>query len=223
MATEQELIAAVRAGDVSQVAGLVTENPALANAHAESGESAVLLATYYGHRAIADLLIARGASLSFFEAAATGRTERVEKYLRADSALVNTFSPDGFTVLGLAAFFGHAALVDLLLANGAQVNVSSRNPLKVMPLHSSVAARQLGISRALLEHGANVNAAQQDDYTPLHEAAGNGDIKMIELLFAHGADTTAQLTNGLTPFDTAMKAGHIAVAELIQKHSLEFF
>jgi ankyrin repeat protein len=218
MANEQELIAAVRAGDITRITSLIITTPALVNAHADSGESAVLLATYYGYYDIADLLIIYGAALTFFEATAAGKRAQVQEYLRADPALINTFSPDGFTALGLAAFFGHAALVDLLLANGEQVNVSSHNPLNVMPLHSSVASRQLGISRALLDHGADVNATQQEDYTPLHEAAQNGDIEMIKLLLAHGANTTARIASGETPRESALKNGHTAAAELIEKH-----
>jgi ankyrin repeat protein len=216
--TELDVIAAIRAGDVARVTSLIGENPALVNAHAKSGESAVLLATYHGNRALADLLIAHGATLSFHEAAATGRLELVQQYLKDEPDLIDTFSPDGFTALGLAAFFGHAALVDILLANGAKVNISSRNPLNVMPLHSSVASRQYGITKALLDHGADVNAKQQEDYTPLHEAAQNGDLETVALLLARGANIEARNTNGSTPLETALKAGHAHIAELLEKH-----
>ena len=222
MANVQAMIEAVKAGDLAGVQTLLDGDATLVNAHAGSGESAVLLATYYGHSAVADLLVARGAELSLFEAAAVGRLERVSALAAADSALINAFSPDGFTPLGLAAFFGRAGVVDYLLARGAQVNLASRNGLKVMPLHSSVAAQNLAISQALLEHGAQVNATQQDDYTPLHEAAQNGQLEMIRLLLAHGADTAARKAGGEMPAETAQKAGHTEAAALIRNsHSTQ--
>jgi ankyrin repeat protein len=216
----EALIGAVKAGDLQQVQALLDAAPALVNAHAGSGESAVLLAAYYGHKAIAELLVSRGADLTVFEAAAIGSVARVTALVSADSTLVNAFSPDGFTPLGLAAFFGHADVVAYLLAQAAQVNLASRNQLHVMPLHSSVAAQNLAISQALLEHGAPVNAAQQDGYTPLHEAAQNGQLEMIQLLLLYGADVTIRKADGETPAETALKAGHPEAAALIRERYL---
>jgi ankyrin repeat protein len=212
----QALIDAVKAGDSGQVQALIDADPTLVNTHADSGESAVLLAAYYGHRDIAELLVLRGANLTVFEASAIGQAARVEALLAHDPSLVNAFSPDGFTPLGLAAFFGHADVVDYLLAQGAQVNVPSRNGLSVMPLHSAVAAQNLEISHTLLAHGAAVNATQQDGYTSLHEAAQNGQLDMIHLLLAYGADPVARKADGETPAQTALKAGHPDAAKLIE-------
>ena len=114
----QALIDAVKAGDSGQVQALIAADPTLVNAHADGGESAVLLATYYGHRDIADLLVLRGANLTVFEASAVGQVARVEALLAQDPALVNAFSPDGFTPLGLAAFFGHAGRGGLSVSPG---------------------------------------------------------------------------------------------------------
>ena len=65
------------------------------------------------------------------------------------------------------------------IVDAVQVDVPSRNGLCVMPLHSAVAAQNLLISQALLEHGAPVNAPQQEGYMPLHEAAQSGQLEMI--------------------------------------------
>jgi uncharacterized protein len=219
VSTGQEMVAAVKAGDLEQVKQLLDTDPTLVNSIAESGESVTLLAAYHGHMAVADLLVSRGADLTIFEAAATGQLARLTTLASGAPALINAFSPDGFTPLGLAAFFGHVDVVNYLLANGAQVNVASRNGLMVMPLHSAVAAQNLVITLALLEHGAAVNAPQQEGYTPLHEAAQNGQLDMIWLLLAHGADGMSRKGDGETPAETALKAGHPDAAALIhQRH-----
>lgn len=134
-----ELFAAVKAGDAGRIESLLRDDPALANARDESGISALLTAIYYGRGDIADLLVARGADVDLFAAAALGRTERLEALLRANSALVHSYSPDGWTSLHLAAFFGHPDAVTVLLARGAGVRAVSRNSTGNTPFHSALA------------------------------------------------------------------------------------
>ena len=60
MHTEAEIIDAVKQGDRAKVESLIQADPSVVNARADTGESAFLLASYYGQRAIADLLRANG-------------------------------------------------------------------------------------------------------------------------------------------------------------------
>jgi uncharacterized protein len=207
-----QLFPAIKAGDIQSVEQMVARDPLLVDAREEGGGSAVLTALYYGQPAIADLLITRGAQLDVFAATAAGRTGRVVDLIEQDPSLVNAFAPDGFQPLGLAAFFGHLPLVELLLANGAEANSPSRNSMHVMPLHSAVAGRHLEITRALLSHGADVNARQADDFSPLHEAAQNGQIEMVELLLSYGADKEARKIDGQTALSIAVEQGYEQVA-----------
>ena len=70
--------------------------------------SAVLDALYKGQREDAERL-ADEAALSVFEAAALGRTARLEQLLDGEPALANGWAPDGHTPLGLAAVHGLVA------------------------------------------------------------------------------------------------------------------
>src|SRR5919201_2887491 len=152
--------------------------------------SEVLQAVYRGDTAEAERLAA-GRDLDVFEAAALGRTDRVGELLDSDPSLANAWAEDGFQPLGLASFFGHAEAARLLVERGAEVNSASRNQMKVMPLHSAAAASdpdtRYEIAKLLLEHGADPNARQQDDYTPLMAADQVGDARLRELLVEHGA------------------------------------
>jgi ankyrin repeat protein len=62
--------------------------------------------------------------------------------------------------------------------------------MRVQPLHSAAAARNLEGARHLLAAGADSNAEQQDGFLPLDAAVQNGDDAMQELLRAHGARTS---------------------------------
>jgi len=153
--------------------------------------SELLQAVYRGDQARVDELLAAGPELDVFEAAAVGRVDRLRTLLDEDATLANAWAEDGFQPLGLASFFGHADAARLLVERGAEVNSASRNDLKVMPLHSAVAEKdpeiRYEIAKLLLEHGADPNARQQDDFTPLMAADQQGDDRLRALLVEHGA------------------------------------
>jgi ankyrin repeat protein len=155
--------------------------------------SDLLEAIYRGDQARADELLASDPELDVFEAAAVGKTERLRELLDEDSSLANAWASDGFQPLGLASFFGQTAAVRLLLERGAEANSASRNDMQVMPLHSAAATddpdARYEIAKLLLEHGADPNARQQDDFTPLMAADQHGDERLRELLIEYGAET----------------------------------
>ncbi|HJW89425.1 MAG TPA: ankyrin repeat domain-containing protein [Anaerolineales bacterium] len=217
MEYKQEFFAALKAGDRARVEGLLAQNPGLANSKADDGLSAVLVAVYYGKPEMADRLIERGASLDVFEAAATGRLQRLAKLVENDPSLMDAYAQDGFQPLGLAAFFGHLEVVEYLLVKGAEVNSASRNQMQVMPLHAAVARESVEIAKALLEQGAQVNARQQDDFTPLHAAAQNGQVEMAQLLLDFGAEVNARMSNSKTPLALAEEFNHAEVASLLTR------
>jgi uncharacterized protein len=210
---QPEIIEAITQGNLERVQKLVKADPPLVNAKTPEGFSLVQLATYSFQPQIANYLIEQGADLNFFEACATNQPKLVARYLNEQPALVNTYGSDGFAPLGLAAFFGHQAVLDELLARGAEVNQISNNEHKVQALHSAAAGLHLGIVKALLEHGAEVNTKQANSSVPLHYAAYDNNLEIVELLLKHGADPTIATDEGETARDMAFKNGHQAVAE----------
>ncbi|HEY3219649.1 MAG TPA: ankyrin repeat domain-containing protein [Gemmatimonadales bacterium] len=119
MEPSQEIFEVVRAGDTGRLQALLAANPGLASVRNERGHTPVLIAQYRDkHEAVA-LLLAVEPELDIFDAASVGRTERVAAWLDKDPSLLNAASHDGLSPLALAAFFGHADTVALLLARGA--------------------------------------------------------------------------------------------------------
>jgi uncharacterized protein len=155
--------------------------------------SELLEAIYRGDQARAEELLASDPELDVFEAAAVGKTGRLRELVDEDPSLANAWARDGFQPLGLASFFGQTAAVRLLLERDAEVNSASRNEMGVMPLHSAAATgdaeARYEIAKLLLEHGADPNARQQDDFTPLMAADQHSDERLRELLIEHGAET----------------------------------
>lgn len=217
------MLEAVKAGKTARVKTLLDSDPSLVNARADSGESAILFSVYYGHAEIRDLLLARGADLNIFEAAAAGDIARLEALENAAPGAINTFSHDGFTPLHLAAFFGQKSAVEVLLARSADVNATSKNASALRPIHSAVAHRgdpqvALAIARMLVAAGAAVNVVQQGGWTPLHAAAFHGHAPLVDFLLAHGADFRLKADNGQTALAMAVARKHPEAAALLRIH-----
>lgn len=216
----ERFFSAIAAGDQPAVEEMLRRDPGLASARNEQCQSAVLFASYNQQPTLVDLLIqtlrASNAPLDIFEASAAGDIDTVRSLIEKDPSLANQWADDGFQPLGLASFFGHRDIVAFLLEHSAEVNSASRNDMHVMPLHSAAARPDVEIARLLVEHGADVNAKQADDFTPLHAAAQNGSMELVDLLLVHGADPTARLSDGMLPRDLARQAGHTDVAARLE-------
>jgi ankyrin repeat protein len=221
MATPADMMAAVGAGDAERVSALLADDPSLVAARGDDGVSAVLLARYRFDRPTMDALMTADPDLDIFEAAAYGRIDRVREGLDDDPAAIDARSPDGFTALHLAAFFGKTEVAHALLDAGARVDAYTTNDLANQPLHAAAAGRNIEICRILLAAGADANATQHGGFTPLHEAAQHGDDEMVELFLSAGADPTVRVTDGGTPADLAEAAGHSDVAARLREVAAE--
>ena len=190
---------AIQTGDTERVRALLADDPSLANARDAGGLSAVLTARYHRQDEALAALLAAQPELDVLDAAATGRLDVLRAQIEADPDALAARSPEGFTPLHLAAFFGGGAAVRLLLAAGMDADADQENPARVRPLHSAVAARDHDAARALLEAGADPDCVQQGGFTPLLATAHHDDVEMAELLLRHGADRTLAADDGRDP------------------------
>ena len=211
-------IDAIKAGEFERVKAMVSSDPGLINARGRAGDSAILTAVYHHQKEIVNLLVARGATLTLHEACAAGEYERVERLLADAPDTVNTFSPDGWTPLHLAAFFGYPKIVELLLAHDADVIAHSRNPTGNTPLHAALASNHAFVAGLLLGAGCDVNAPDAKGWRPLHIAAANNNLETIKVLIAQGADATLANREGLTPLTIAQEKNHREAAAFLRRH-----
>jgi ankyrin repeat protein len=215
--TPQQLFDAIETGDVDGVRAVLAEDASLASARDAAGVSALLRARYRLDRALTAAVREHVGALDAPEAAAFGELDRLTELLEADPSLVETRTPDGFTLLHLAAFFAGADVVRLLLARGVDPDGHGTGWMTGTALHSAVSARDAEAVRALLDAGTDPNARQQGGYTPLQGAAHNGDEAIVRMLLDAGADPSLTNDEGRDARAFAEEGGDQATISLVGK------
>lgn len=206
------LIELIQQGQPEAAFALLEQNPELADEVGADGVSAAMLALYHGQKDLAEEIASRKSSLNIFEAAAFGRVVELEKGLTDSNK--ESYSPDGFQPLHLAAFFGRQEAMKVLLGSRVGLDTLSNNGLGVAPLHSALANGHESIARELVYEGADVNLASKSEWTPLHYAAHLGNRPLALFLKEHGA-VPVPGPNGKTPRDMAEDKGLSELAEVL--------
>ena len=133
------------------------------------------------------------------------------------------FTMKGATPYFLAAVSGDAPLLRLLAKSGADARVTAEGdvtPLiaaarsactgsceyqgaNLTTVDEATAQAALEAVKAAIEHGADVNAANEEGYTAMHMAAFSGVDRLVQLLADHGARIDVQNKLGETPWSMA--------------------
>jgi uncharacterized protein len=208
-----QLFEAIRAHDLAKVDEAISSHPSVLAQRNAQGISPLSWAAYLGQQPIVEALRVKRGAPDFWEACIVGDEGAVQGALAAGQD-VNAFAPDGFTPVGLAAFFRHPEIVKQLVDAGADVNLRSKNAQKVGPLHAAAARSDVQTMELLLLRGADPNLPQEKLARPLHAAAANGSTIGVALLLMYGADPNAATEEGERPADLAKKKGHALAARL---------
>ena len=213
-----EFLESIQKGNLSRINQLLESNPGLANSMAKNGVSALLLALYYGRQDIALVIAAKKPMLDIFEASVLGKLQQLRRLIDQDPSLVNSYSPDGFTLVALAAYMGQKEVTEYLLEKGANVHAIARNTTGFTPLTGAIANNHVEISKILVKKGADVNHRYEGGVSPLMEASQNGNLELVRFLLDNGADPTAKTVDGKTPMAFAKEKNHVEVIEALERH-----
>lgn len=180
------------------------------------GLSPLMFALYNGARDIADLLRSYREP-DVFEAAALDDAPRVARLILEDDSALRRHSPDGWTPLHLAAFFGQRDSALVLVGLGAPIDSVSENPMQNTPMHAAIAgAAGEQLAPLLISFGADVHHVGGSGVTALHLAASRGFSALCRLLMARGVDRSARTEDGKTAADIARERGHLDLVQLLE-------
>lgn len=246
MGRENELIQAVKSGDVGTVQKLLakvrtSKNKLLGstkrlNINYQDGDgfSALHHAALSGNSELLLLLLETQAAVDIKDgngmrplhyAAWQGQPEPVQLLLRA-AASVNAASNDGQIPLHLAAQYGHYEVSETLLqhqSNPCHVNKSKKTPLDLACEFGRVKVVQLLLNSHLcvsLLEGISKDPTDPNFTTPLHLAAKNGHREVVKLLLKSGIEIN-KVTKMGTALHEASLCGKIEVVKLLIENGID--
>ena len=216
MSAVSPLMHAIQDRDLDAAKAALERDASQATTDLPGGLSPLMFALYNGAHDIAALL-REFRPLNLFESASYGDAMRVAELLVADKTQIATYSPDGWTPLHLAAFFGQRDTALVLVALGAPLDALSQNPMQNTPMHAAIAGA-LGESLApvLIGFGADVHHVGGSGVTALHLAASRGFEGLCKLLLARGVDRHLATEDNKTAAQIARDRGHLATAALLE-------
>ena len=130
------------------------------------------------------VLVGCGPSISIHKAAEEGNVEAVKQHLVAGTD-VNAKDHYEATPLELAIQGGHKIIVELLIAEGANVNANSKTGT---PLHIATMGGHSGIAELLINEGSDMNFKNMAGYTSWDLALIHGHKETAALLINKGAE-----------------------------------
>ena len=179
---------------------------------ASSGNLAVIkVLLACNHRLVSDADAFGQTSLHY--AVAGGQVEAA-KFLLANGADVEAKTDLGATPLDTAEGTENKDMMELLLANHADINGRDHDGFQQSPLFNAVLERHKNAVEFLIQHHSDVNAPDYYGRTPLVNAVNNDDKDMVALLLANHADPNTKDKEGTTPL-------HLAVAGAFYHHDKE--
>ena len=197
------LFAAVEGGDVHDVELALRWGGGL-EGRDEQGDTPLHRAAKYGREDIVRLLISRGAEVD-----ARNIEDYTPLHVARNCGTVDALLAAGAVVGGVGALGNtplHMAVYDPV------VTVYYSDPATEKLKSDALRADRARIVKALIAHGADVNARARGGLTPLHVAAMTGHAECARVLLDHGADRKSTEISGLTPAGVARAHGYVALA-----------
>ncbi|XP_055375005.1 poly [ADP-ribose] polymerase tankyrase [Condylostylus longicornis] len=109
----------------------------------------------------------------------------------------------------------------IVIANSHTVNCRDLDGRHSTPLHFAAGYNRVPVVEFLLEHGAEVHAADKGGLVPLHNACSYGHFEVTELLVKHGANVNVADLWKFTPLHEAAAKGKFEIVKLLLKHGAD--
>jgi len=183
---------------------LLIERGADLNARNDDGRLPLHDCFELDHDDFAKILLDAGAVADVCAAAVYGMHERLEGILKNDPAQANDLT-SGNSPLGWSVYGQQPKSATILFQYGA---VADRPPYDSHAWGPAASVASTGVTRVMLEHGANPNWQDEEGNSAIHRAIRSRLVldptKFIQLLLEFGADVSLRNREGRTALDEAL-------------------
>lgn len=163
----------------------------------------------------------RADPLAVADAIRAGNVDAVKAYLATGHSVNSPAGEGRRTLLSLAVEARQEAVIEFLIAQGADVNLHDAKPGfpesydGVTPIDQAARNDDVDAAEALIAHGASVNPGNDDPFGPLINASIRGSLRVADLLLAKGAHIDQADVNGQTALHHAAREGRLNMIELL--------
>lgn len=134
-------------------------------------------------------------------AARAGDLNAVQTLCSTNPLAVNSRDKHSRTPLHLAAWSGHAQIVDYLCKNKADVGAAAMDDMGA--IHFAAQKGHLEVVRLLVSSGVSVKSCNRKGMTALHYAAQGSHLELVKYLLKKGANVNTKNKAGKTSIDLA--------------------
>ncbi|XP_004244426.1 uncharacterized protein [Solanum lycopersicum] len=134
-------------------------------------------------------------------AARCGDLNAVQTLCSTNPLAVNTRDKHSRTPLHLAAWSGHAQIVDYLCKNKADVGAAAMDDMGA--IHFAAQKGHLEVVRLLVSSGVSVKSCNRKGMTALHYAAQGSHLELVKYLLKKGSNVNTKNKAGKTSLDLA--------------------
>jgi len=119
----------------------------------------------------------------------------------------------GLNSLGLASYAGRKEIVQLLITNGADINIVDDSGETALLLAADTG--NIEIAELLLKAGADISKRSKSGVSAIDAASQKGHYQIVKLLIEHRVDVNGKVKGDISPLYVASQNGHADVVGLL--------
>ena len=132
------------------------------------------------------------------------------KILIENGADVNSVDFEGWSALSYAVNNGDIEIAKLLLTNKAKINDEL-----LLAIKSPIVESRIDMMKLLIDNGANINYADENEFTPLNTAIETGDMELTKFLITNGANVNSLMQDGVSLIVYAISQNNMDLLQIL--------
>ena len=132
------------------------------------------------------------------------------KILIENGADVNSVDFEGWSALSYAVNNGDIEIAKLLLTNKAKINDEL-----LLAIKSPIVESRIDMMKLLIDNGANINYADENEFTPLNIAIETGDMELTKFLITNGANVNSLMQDGVSLIVYAISQNNMDLLQIL--------